>query len=305
VFGLGFVLSFGYWTTNFAEVQRALAAKNLSAARRTPLIAAYPKLFIPFLVVVPGLIAAVTIKGLGAKTGDLQYNNAVPILISTYLPNGMLGIAITGLLAAFMAGVAANVTAFNTVVSYDLWQAYVRKDEPDEYYVRFGRIATVLGIIVAIGTAFIAAGFNSIMDYIQALFSFFNAPLFATFVVAMFWKRATPWGGFWGLASGTFAAVAVHFLHSRGPLDLGSPLAADFWGAGAAFVVDVVVTVAVSLATQPKPDHELRGLVWGLTETRDPSAEQDPAERVWWRRPAVLGGIALLLTALLYLIFVF
>ena len=143
---------------------------------------------------VPGLIAAVTVKGLGAKTGDLQYNNAVPILISTYLPNGMLGIAITGLLAAFMAGVAANVTAFNTVVSYDLWQAYVRKDEPDQYYVRFGRIATVLGIIVAIGTAFIAAGFNSIMDYIQALFSFFNAPLFATFIMAMFWKRATPWG---------------------------------------------------------------------------------------------------------------
>jgi SSS family solute:Na+ symporter len=149
----------------------------------------------------------------------------------------MLGIAITGLLAAFMAGVAANVTAFNTVVSYDLWQAYVRKDEPDEYYVRFGRIATVLGIVVAIGTAFIAAGFNSITDYIQALFSFFNAPLFATFLLAMFWRRATPWGGFWGLASGTLAAVAVHFLHSRGPLDLGSPLAADFWGAGAAFVV--------------------------------------------------------------------
>ena len=305
MFGLGFVLSFGYWTTNFAEVQRALAAKNLSAARRTPLIAAFPKLFIPFVVVIPGLVAAVTVKGLGAKTGDLQFNNAVPILISRYLPNGMLGIAITGLLAAFMAGVAANVTAFNTVVSYDLWQAYVRKDEPDQYYVRFGRIATVLGIVVAIGTAFIAAGFNSIMDYIQALFSFFNAPLFATFIIAMFWKRATPWAGFWGLASGTLAAVAVHFLHSRGPLDLGSPLAADFWGAVAAFVVDVVVTVAVSLVTQPKPDHELRGLVWGLTETEDVSAEQDPAERVWWRRPAVLGAIALALTALLYLVFVF
>jgi SSS family solute:Na+ symporter len=305
VFGLGFVLSFGYWTTNFAEVQRALAAKNLSAARRTPLIAAFPKMLIPFLVVVPGLIAAVTVNGLGAKTGDLQYNNAVPILISRYLPSGMLGIAITGLLAAFMAGVAANVTAFNTVVSYDLWQAYVRKDEPDQYYVRFGRIATVLGIVIAIGTAFIAAGFNSIMDYIQALFSFFNAPLFATFIIAMFWRRATPWAGFWGLAAGTLAAVAIHFLHSRGPLDLGSPLAADFWGAVAAFVVDVVVTVGVSLATQPKPDHELRGLVWGLTETEDASAEEDPAERVWWRRPAVLGAIALALTALLYLIFVF
>ena len=305
VFGLGFVLSFGYWTTNFAEVQRALAAKNLSAARRTPLIGAFPKMLIPFVVVVPGLIAAVSVKGLGAKTGDLQFNNAIPILISKYLPTGMLGIAITGLLAAFMAGVAANVTAFNTVVSYDLWQAYVRKHEPDQYYVRFGRIATVLGIVIAIGTAFIAAGYNSMMDYIQALFSFFNAPLFATFIIAMFWRRATPWAGFWGLAAGTLAAVAVHFLHSRGPLDLGSPLSADFWGAVAAFVVDAVVTVGVSLATRPKPDDELGGLVWGLTKTEDATAQRDPAERVWWRRPAVLGAIALVITALLYLVFLF
>jgi solute:Na+ symporter, SSS family len=305
VFGLGFVLSFGYWTTNFAEVQRALAAKNLSAARRTPLIGAFPKMLIPFVVVVPGLIAAVSVKGLGAKTGDLQFNNAIPILISKYLPTGMLGIAITGLLAAFMAGVAANVTAFNTVVSYDLWQAYVRKHEPDQYYVRFGRIATVVGIVIAIGTAFIAAGYNSMMDYIQALFSFFNAPLFATFIIAMFWRRATPWAGFWGLAAGTLAAVAVHFLHSRGPLDLGSPLSADFWGAVAAFVVDAVVTVGVSLATRPKSDDELGGLVWGLTKTEDVTAERDPAERVWWRRPAVLGAIALVITALLYLVFLF
>jgi SSS family solute:Na+ symporter len=305
VFGLGFVLSFGYWTTNFAEVQRALAAKNLSAARRTPLIGAFPKLLIPLVVVIPGLIAVVTVQGLGAKTGDLQFNNAIPILISKYLPTGMLGIAITGLLAAFMAGVAANVTAFNTVVSYDLWQAYVRKHEPDQYYVRFGRIATVVGVVIAIGTAFIAAGYNSMMDYIQALFSFFNAPLFATFVFAMFWRRTTPWAGFWGLAAGTLAAVAVHFLHSRGPLDLGSPLSADFWGAVAAFVVDAVVTVAVSLATKPKPDDELRGLVWGLTKTEDVTAERDPAERVWWRRPAVLGAIALAITALLYLVFLF
>jgi SSS family solute:Na+ symporter len=305
VFGLGFVLSFGYWTTNFAEVQRALAAKNLSAARRTPLIGAFPKMLIPFVVVVPGLIAAVSVKGLGAKTGDLQFNNAIPILISKYLPTGMLGIAITGLLAAFMAGVAANVTAFNTVVSYDLWQAYVRKHEPDQYYVRFGRIATVVGVVIAIGTAFIAAGYNSMMDYIQALFSFFNAPLFATFIIAMFWRRATPWAGFWGLAAGTLAAIAVHFLHSRGPLDLGSPLSADFWGAVAAFVVDAVVTVGVSLATKPKPDDELGGLVWGLTKTEDATAERDPAERVWWRRPAVLGAIALAITALLYLVFLF
>ncbi len=304
VFGLGFVLSFGYWTTNFAEVQRALAAKNLSAARRTPLIGAFPKLFIPAVTIIPGLVAAVTVKGLGAKTGDLQYNNAIPILVSKYLPVGMLGVAITGLLAAFMSGVAANVTSFNTVVSYDLWQAYVRKDESDEYYVRFGRIATVIGIVIAVGTAFIAAGFNNIMDYIQLLFSFFNAPLFATFIIAMFWKRATPWAGFWGLVAGTTGAVVTHFLHSRGVIDLGSQLSADFWGAVVAFVTDAVVMVAVSLATQPKPDEELRGLVWGLTRHEDTSAEQDPAERVWWRRPAVLGTTALVITVALYLVFV-
>jgi SSS family solute:Na+ symporter len=303
VFGLGFVLSFGYWTTNFAEVQRALAAKNLSAARRTPLIGAYPKLFIPFVVIIPGLVAAVTVKGLGAKTGDLTFNNAIPILISKYMPTGMLGIAITGLLAAFMAGVAANVTAFNTVVSYDLWQGYVRKDRSDEYYVRFGRIATVVGVVIAIGTAFIAAGYNNMMDYIQELFSYFNAPLFATFIIAMFWRRTTPWAGFWGLLSGTAAAIATHFLHSRGPLDLGSPLSADFWGAVAAFVVDAIVTVAVSLATQPKPESELRGLVWGLTPHKDRTAERDPSERVWWRQPVVLGAGALIITVALYFIF--
>jgi solute:Na+ symporter, SSS family len=304
VMGLGFVLSFGYWTTNFAEVQRALAAKNLSAARRTPLIGAFPKLFIPAVTIIPGLVAVVTVQGLGAKTGDLQYNNAIPILVAKYLPTGMLGIAVTGLLAAFMAGVAANVTAFNTVVSYDLWQSYVRKDEPDAYYVRFGRIATVVGILIAIGTAFIAAGYSSMMDYIQLLFSFFNAPLFATFIVAMFWRRATPWAGFWGLLAGTLAAIATHGLHAWWKvIDFGSPLSADFWGAVAAFVVDVVVMVVVSMMTAPKPDDELRGLVWGLTEHADDSAAADPEERVWWRRPVVLGAIALVLTVALYFIF--
>src|SRR6185437_9378577 len=135
VYGLGFVLSFGYWTTNFAEVQRALSAKNLSAARRTPLIGAYPKIFIPALTIIPGLVALVTVKGLGGKSQDLQYNNAIPLLIGKYLPEGMLGLAVTGLVAAFMAGVAANVTSFNTVVTYDLWQSYVTKDRDPKYYV--------------------------------------------------------------------------------------------------------------------------------------------------------------------------
>jgi solute:Na+ symporter, SSS family len=158
VMGLGFVLSFGYWTTNFAEVQRALSAKNMSAARRTPLIGAYPKIFIPALTIIPGLVALVSVPGLGGKNPDLQYNNAIPLLIGRYLPEGMLGLAVTGLLAAFMAGVAANVTSFNTVVTYDLWQDYVRKDRDEAYYVRVGRIATVVGLLISVATASIAKG---------------------------------------------------------------------------------------------------------------------------------------------------
>ncbi len=203
VFGLGFVLSFGYWTTNFAEVQRALSAKSLGAARRTPLIGAYPKIFIPFITVIPGLVALIVIPGLGSDQPNMEYNNAIPLLMNEYLPNGMLGLALVGLIAAFMAGVAANVSAFNTVVTYDLWEPYVRSGRDDDYYLRVGRIATVGGIVVGIGTALIASGYSNIMDYIQLLFSFFNAPLFATFIIGMFWSRMTPWAGFWGLVAGT------------------------------------------------------------------------------------------------------
>ena len=202
VFGLGFVLSFGYWTTNFAEVQRALSAKSLSAAQRTPLIGAYPKALIPAITIIPGLVALATIPGLGGDDPNLQYNNAIPLLMNEFLPNGMLGIALAGLLAAFMAGVAANVSAFNTVVTYDLWEPYVRPGESDAYYLRFGRIATVTGIVIGIGTALIASGYNNIMDYIQLLFSFFNAPLFATFIIGMYWKRMTPWAGPLGAGGG-------------------------------------------------------------------------------------------------------
>ena len=189
------MLSFGYWTTNFAEVQRALSAKNLSAARRTPLIGAYPKIFIPALTIIPGLVALVTVKGLGGTDPNLQYNNAIPLLVGRYLPEGMLGIAVTGLLAAFMAGVAANVTSFNTVFTYDLWQSYVVKGRDPQYYLRVGRLATVGGLVISIATAFIAKGYSNIMNYVQLLFSYFNAPLFATFIIAMFWRRSTPLGG--------------------------------------------------------------------------------------------------------------
>jgi SSS family solute:Na+ symporter len=301
VFGLGFVLSFGYWTTNFAEVQRALSAKSLSAARRTPLIGAFPKLLIPFITVIPGLIALVTVKGLGGGDANLDYNNAIPLLMNEYLPNGMLGLALAGLLAAFMAGVAANVSAFNTVVTYDLWEPYVKSDMSDRYYLNFGRIATVVGILIGILTALIASGYSNIMDYVQLLFSFFNAPLFATFIIAMFWKRVTPAAGLWGLIAGTLGAAVAHYANSWGWVDLGSDQAAAFWGAIAAFLADAIVTVGVTLVTQPKPVEELRGLVYGMAVGEE---RQLPSDRVWYRRPTVLATAILTLATALSLAFI-
>ena len=221
--------------------------------------------------------------------------------MNEYLPNGMLGIALAGLLAAFMAGVAANVSAFNTVVTYDLWEPYVRSGQSDAYYLRFGRIATVTGIVVGIGTALIASGYNNIMDYIQLLFSFFNAPLFATFIIGMFWKRMTPWAGLYGLIAGTLGAAVAHYANKWGAVDLGSDQAAAFWGACAAFVADAVVTVIVSMFTQPKPVEELQGLVYGMANVEEHEAA---SERVWYRRPWLLGGGALALVLVLNIAFI-
>ncbi|MEH0936361.1 sodium:solute symporter family protein [Micromonospora psammae] len=300
VFGLGFVLSFGYWTTNFAEVQRALSARNMSAARRTPIIAAYPKLLIPAVTVIPGLIALATVKGLGAEEGDLVYNNAIPLLMRDLLPNGVLGIAVTGLVASFMAGMAANVSGFNTVFTYDIWQAYVRRDRSDEYYLRIGRLATVLGVVVGIGTAFIAAGFSNIMNYIQTLFSLFNAPLFATFIIGMFWKRMSPLAGFWSLLSGTLAALATYLLYKGGIVHFNSDLEESFWGAGIAFVTVAVVALIVTPLTRPKRDEELTGLVYGMGGV-DLKGDVLAGDAVWWRSPVLLGAIALVLSVLLYI----
>jgi SSS family solute:Na+ symporter len=297
VFGLGFVLSFGYWTTNFAEVQRALSAKNMSAARRTPIIAAYPKMFIPLVTVIPGLIALVTIEGLGAESGDLQYNNAIPLLMRDLLPNGVLGVAVTGLLASFMAGMAANVSGFNTVFTYDIWQTYVRKDRPDDYYLRVGRIATIAGVCVGIGTAFIAAGFSNIMNYIQALFSVFNAPLFATFIIGMFWKRMSPLAGFWSLLAGTVVALGTYLLYLADVLKFNSDLEESFWGAGLAFVTVAIVAAILTPMTAPKRDEDLRGLVYGTAEI----GELDAADKVWWRNPVLLGSVAVVLSLLFYI----
>ena len=306
VFGLGFVLGFGYWTTNFAEVQRALSARNLSAARRTPLIGAYPKIFIPALTIIPGLVALVTIKGLGTGTAvNLQYNTVIPHLIGNYLPEGMLGVAIAGLLAAFMAGVAANVTSFNTVVTYDLWQAYVVKDRESGYYLRVGRLVTGLGVVISVGTAFIAKGYPNIMNYIQTLFSIFNAPLFATFIIAMLWKRSTPWAGFWGLLTGTASAYAVNRLNAYGVIfHFGSELSGSFWQAIIAFLADAVVTVAVSMVTKPKSDKELEGLVWRLTRTDERAEEVEPGDDAWWRSPILLAAGAIVLIVILNIIFI-
>jgi solute:Na+ symporter, SSS family len=318
VFGLGFVLSFGYWTTNFAEVQRALAAKDLSAGQRTPLIGAYPKIFIPALTIIPGLIALVLVPNLG-KGGTAigegggdnpTYNDAIPRLMGLLLPNGVLGIALTGLLAAFMAGMAANVSSFNTVFTYDIWRPYFRPGRPDSYYLRVGRFATVGGVVIGIGTAFIASGYSNIMNYIQLLFSIFNAPLFATFLIGMFWKRTTPWGGFWGLVAGTLGATVGHFAFTG--LDIGgwhvwdpwvtieSTQSQNFYGAIIAFLADAIVTVAVSLVTAPKPERELAGLVAGVP---NPDAPPPGPKPVWWQSPKLLGFGALGITLVLSLIF--
>ncbi|WP_448640632.1 sodium:solute symporter family transporter [Geodermatophilus sp. URMC 63] len=312
VFGLGFVLSFGYWTTNFVEVQRAMATKSMSAARSTPIIGAFPKMFVPFIVVIPGIIATVlvpeVVEARASSATDFDYNNSILLLIRDTLPNGLLGVALAGLLAAFMAGMAANISAFNTVFSYDLWQQYVKKDRPDGYYLAVGRWATVGATVAAIGTAIIASGYTNLMDYLQTLFGFFNAPLFATFILGMFWKRMTPTAGWTGLVSGTLAAVLVAFLSedafgtaSLGVLPIGGQ-GASFVAASAAFVVDIVVSVAVSSVTAPKPVAQLAGLVYSETpkeQRTDPDAHRLP----WYQSPTKLAGIALVMVIILNVIF--
>jgi SSS family solute:Na+ symporter len=319
VFGLGFVLSFGYWTTNFVEVQRAMASNSISSARKTPIIGAYPKMFVPFITILPGMIAAVLVHEIaqvkagesvaGGSSGDgVTYNDSLLYLMRDILPNGLLGVAIAGLLAAFMAGMAANVSAFNTVWSYDLWQRYVVKERSDEYYLLVGRIATVAAVVIAIFTATLASNYTNIMNYLQTLFGFFNAPLFATFIVGMFWKRMTPTAGWVGLVSGTVAAVIVGIASedALGSLSQGwigiSGQGASFVAAGAAFVVDVVLSIVVSGFTKPKPAEELRGLVYSETPRED-LVDPDEAGRPWYQRTLPLAGVALVLVIILNVIF--
>jgi SSS family solute:Na+ symporter len=289
-------------------VQRALASSSISSAQRAPIIGSFPKMFFPFIVIFPGMIASVLISEVAPSADNPDYNNAILYMMRDLLPNGMLGVAIAGLLASFMAGMAANISAFNTVFSYDLWQTYVKKDEPDDYYTRVGRIATVAATLVAIGTAIFASNYTNIMNYLQTLFGFFNAPLFATFILGMFWKRMTPTAGWTGLVSGTLAAVLVGVLSqdALGPMSIGaiglSGQGASFAAAGAAFFVDIAVSVAVTMVTQPKPESELRGLVYSLTPKQD-FHDENEGQLSWYQQPTKLASVGLVIVVVLNIIF--
>jgi SSS family solute:Na+ symporter len=279
--GLGFVLSFGYWCTDFLVVQRAMIARSMSAAQRTPIIASFPKMLMPFIVIFPGLIAmALTNSGsdfsLPLKAdGRTDFDMALPSLIAHYYPSGLLGVGVTALLASFMSGMAGNVTAFNTVFTFDIYQAYIKKDGTDHHYLMVGKLATVFGILASIGTAYLTSGFNNLNDFLQLVFSFVNAPLFATFALGMFWKRTTGHGAFWGLLSGTVMAAIFHGITlSEGDKGgwLGGPIYVFHSAMGQAFAVATVawigcfiMTIVVSLFTRPKEEKELVGLVYSLT----------------------------------------
>ncbi len=353
VMGLGFVLSFGYWCTDFLVVQRAMAADSMTSARRTPLIAAVPKMFFPFLVILPGLIAiALPTREVGAGRGgrrwrgddhpgraghhpgqgrllDRQararsrtdelvadYDMAIPQMLLHYFPTGMLGLGLTALLASFMSGMAGNVTAFNTVWTYDIYKAYVHPSASDRHYLWMGRFATFFGTVISIGAAYLVSRFNNIMDALQLVFGFVNAPLFATFLLGMFWKRATGHGAFAGLLAGTGAAAIFHGLNLPQGAEVGikggwltslagggplyafpTEMAQNFWMAIVAWTTCFVVTIAVSLLTRPRPDGELVGLVYALTD------KPHEGHLTWYQRPLALGVIVLLMTLALNFLF--
>ena len=312
VAGLGFVLSFGYWCTDFLVVQRAMAADSMSSARRTPLIAAFPKMVMPFIVIVPGIAAlALSHMALGysipAKAGGgLDYDQTLTTLMAQFYPSGMLGVGLTALMASFMSGMAGNVTAFNTVWTYDLYQGHINRHAPDAHYLMVGRVTTAVGVGLSIATAYLASHFNNIMDFLQLVFGFVNAPLFATFLLGMFWVRATGHGAFSGLLAGTTAAAATHGLtvaENKGGW-LGSVLhtfpstmAQNFWIAIFAWSACFLVTILVSLASQPKPASELHNLVYGLTDI------PHDAHLPWYKRPVPLAVIVIIALIVLNLIF--
>ena len=286
VLGLGFVLSFGYWTTDFLVVQRAFSAKDLRSARMTPIIASFFKMALPFLVILSGLIAIALTKdpksgfALLQDGGQINYDSTLPLLIARYYPTGLIGLGVTALLAGFMAGQAGNISAFNTVWTYDIYKSVINKKASDAHLLWMGRVATLAGVVISIGTAYWAKSFPSIMDYMQAIFSWVNAPLFATMLLGMFIRWITPAGAFWGLIAGMgssfymFLAVKFGWLDARliSLSNVTSDMAANFWRAWWAWLICVAVTIIISLFTAKKPESELVGLVKGLTpETVDKS----------------------------------
>ena len=317
-FGLGFVLSFGYWCTNFLVVQRAMAAGSMNAARNTPLIGAFPKMFIPFLVVIPGMIAMALINigdslfELPLKGSGYDYDLVIPMLLKRYLPTGVLGLGLTALMASFMSGMAGNVTAFNTVFTYDIYQSYLVKGKSDTHYLRVGQFATIFGVLVSILTAYVAAMFNNVMDFLQLIFAFINAPLFAAFLMGMFTRRTNGHGAFWGLLSGTFSAAIVHGLTqpagATSPVKGGwigtviktypSEMAQNFNIAIIAFCVALITTIIISLLTKrTKSDEELKGLVYQLT----PKVIDE--SKNWWEKPVTLSWLVGIIAIILSIIF--
>ncbi|MFO7659207.1 MAG: sodium:solute symporter family protein [Bacteroidales bacterium] len=324
IVGLGFVLSFGYWCTNFLVVQRAMAAGSMGAARRTPLIGAVPKMFIPFLVILPGIIAAALLQGdqsfIPFKEGSetvRDFDKVMPVLLMKYLPTGVLGLGVTALMASFMSGMAGNVTAFNTVFTYDIYQSYINPNKSDKHYLNVGQVTTIAGVLVSILAAYVARQFNNIMDFLQLIFAFINAPLFATFLLGMFTKRTTGHAAFWGLLSGTFGAAIHHGLTvPAGAVSLikggwltggiqnalhtyPSEMAQNFWTAIFAFALAFILTLVISAVTKRnKTDEELKGLVYSLT----PKVHDD--SKYWYEKPRVLaiiiGAVALVLSILFW-----
>ncbi len=310
VFGLGFVISFGYWTTDFLVVQRILAAKDIRAAKLAPIIGSFFKMAVPFIVILPGLLglALLPFKLLPESAvgpGQHSYNEVLPLMLARYCGPGLLGLGITALIAGFMSGMAGNTSAFATVWTYDLYRSFIKKNASDDHYVKMGRWCTILGVLISIGTAYLVMKFGSIMDYVQALFSFFIAPLLGTVLLGMLWKRASPAGGFWGLLCGTVSSIGMWALVRANPhllsyIALSShakDMAENMYRALWSWIVCVIVTVVVSLLTRPKPVEALTGLVYGCTEL--PSEGDLPI----WKRPIFWAGVSLALFLVLQWIF--
>jgi len=310
VFGLGGAIACGYWTTDFLVVQRALAAKDLRAARMAPILASYFKMAVPFIVILPGLLGLALlpfklVPETALTPGQHSYNEVLPLMLARYCGPGLLGLGITALIAGFMSGMAGNVSAFATVWTYDIYRPYVRKGASDAHYVKMGRWCTVLGVLASIGAAYVVTRFKSIMDYMQALLSFFISPLFGTVMVGMLWKRATAEGGFWGLLAGSLSSVAMFVLVKVDPHKLAwialsrdaKDMAENLYRALWSLIICVLVTVVVSLLTKAKPIEELEGIAYGPTKI--PSDGDVP----WYQRPLLWGAGAGMVFAVLQWIF--